>query len=896
MDLKQRKLNKSEWESIEISVSKSELDILGLIIKGFHDVSIKINFNNSIFTFLKIQYSDKIEDYIYNRYLRNRVENIEKNLVKIEPTYKFIKIETGVTLNSADRIRLERFDEQTIKNNDLYELLILTHLENLILNKTLNNIKLFHFHYYSIFKLIKNNINKFNKHLKNFTNNILNLFENEIDKNIIIENAVEFIEKNEDLLKYNDFVLYEHQKDIFTKIKEPKPKLILYVAPTGTGKTLSPIALSETKKIIFVCAARHVGLALARAAISVKKKIAFAFGCASADDIRLHYFSAKEFTINKRSGGIGKVDNSVGDNVEIMICDIKSYLPAMYYMLSFFNSNDIITFWDEPTITMDYKEHEFHKTIKKNWKENIIPNFVLSSATLPKINELTETISDFLNKFSGAEIYNIVSHDCKKSIPIIDKDGFVVLPHYLSDNYNNILDIAKHTSEYLTLLRYFDLKEVVNFISFINKNNYANNKMHIDRHFDDLDSINMKNIKMYYIIMLKNIDPLNWNFIYIYFMENRKPRILENLTVDNKGNKIIQKTKSIGPGLISNCFNNSLSGSNIIKLTSEHINKKTTSLPGTSGIYVTTKDAYTLTDGPTIFISDDTEKISKFCLQQANIPSIVMDEIMKKIEYNNVLNEKMHFIENELEVIRNDIENKAKNDINSFANGHHITGRVKSNKDNKKFNRDIPEDIKNKGSIYKMTEEINKLRSMIKNVSLNDTFIPNKKHHINKWAPDNNISNAFTSTIDEHLVNDIMALNGIDNLWKILLMMGIGVFTYHENVTYTEIMKKLADEQKLYMIIADSDYIYGTNYQFCHCFLSKELNLTQEKIIQAMGRIGRNNIQQTYSIRFRDDTKITKIFNFDNEKPEVINMNILFNSNNVKYENGKFIDFIENIS
>ena len=31
-----------------------------------------------------------------------------------------------------------------------------------------------------------------------------------------------------------------------------------------------------------------------------------------------------------------------------------------------------------------------------------------------------------------------------------------------------------------------------------------------------------------------------------------------------------------------------------------------------------------------------------------------------------------------------------------------------------------------------------------------------------------------------------------------------------------DIMKKLAEEQKLYLIIASSDYIYGTNYQFCH--------------------------------------------------------------------------------
>jgi hypothetical protein len=106
--------------------------------------------------------------------------------------------------------------------------------------------------------------------------------------------------------------------------------------------------------------------------------------------------------------------------------------------------------------------------------------------------------------------------------------------------------------------------------------------------------------------------------------------------------------------------------------------------------------------------------------------------------------------------------------------------------------------------------------------------------------------------------------------------MGIGVFTNHPDIIYTEIMKKLADTQRLYMIIASSDYIYGTNYQFCHGYLSKDLVLTQEKMVQALGRIGRNNIQQTYSVRLRDDEQITKLFYVEHDKPEVKNMNILF--------------------
>jgi hypothetical protein len=133
-----------------------------------------------------------------------------------------------------------------------------------------------------------------------------------------------------------------------------------------------------------------------------------------------------------------------------------------------------------------------------------------------------------------------------------------------------------------------------------------------------------------------------------------------------------------------------------------------------------------------------------------------------------------------------------------------------------------------------------------------------------------------------------MALNGVENFWKVLLMMGIGVFISHENITFTEIMKKLSEEQKLYMIIASSDYIYGTNYQFCHGFLSKDLDLTQEKLIQAMGRIGRNNIQQTYTIRFRDDEQILKLFTSETEKPEIINMNRLFNSKKVIWKENRY--------
>ena len=155
MDLKQRKLNKSEWDSIEIKVSASEMEVLDLIMKGYHDVTIRINKHNSIFTYLKIEFSEKMEDYIYNKFLKSRVEQIEKLLLELDPSYKVMKIDVNVKPNSSDRIRLERFNEETIKNHDIYEYLLMTHMEKLLTalkksSKSKN--KLFRSFLYSVYR------------------------------------------------------------------------------------------------------------------------------------------------------------------------------------------------------------------------------------------------------------------------------------------------------------------------------------------------------------------------------------------------------------------------------------------------------------------------------------------------------------------------------------------------------------------------------------------------------------------------------------------------------------------------------------------------------------------------------------------------------------------------
>ena len=823
IDLYQKKLSKAEWDYMEIPESKDEVEILNLIKRGFSDVNIKYNTAKSIIGILKTSTTEEVMVFLYNKYFKKKIEEICTE-------YDYTGYNSEEVIGKNKNIKIKKIDEMRIVNNNfqedndkIYEFVLIEIIEQLL--ERYQDKDAYWYYYYYTLKIMKNNeIDHLNTYVIHFANSVLEKYENEFRIKTFIRHSYRFIEKNEYLFKYQNFALYEHQKQIFTVCKNPNPKLILYIAPTGTGKTLTPIGLSEQfnipnpdtsvggfitqkYKIIFVCAARHVGLALAKSAISAMKKIAFAFGCNSVSDIRLHYYAVKEATRDK-NGRIRRVDNTVGDEVEIMICDIKSYIHAMLYMKAFNNVNNIIAYFDEPTISLDYSEHEFHKLIKKNWTENQIPNIVLSSATLPHENELQTTILDFRTRFIGGEVISIVSHDCSKSIPIINKDGYVELPHFLFESYDEVIKSTKHCSNYKTLLRYFDLNEIVKFIIFVNEEKlYTNARYSLERYFADIMDITMTNIKLYYLTLLKNIIPNKWDETFNK-MKTRRVKIHE------------------------------------------------------SNIYFTTRDAETLTDGPTIFLTNDVEKVAKFAIQNSKIPSEVIDDLMSSIEHNNVLSNKIDILEKEIQTIEEEKEKSR----DSGKDGTKNKGNNSSN---------IVVDTR---EIREKQQIIDMIRTNVKRIALSDVFVPNKLDHIVRWTKRDKYTNEFSANIDENTVEKIMLLQ-IDNHWKVLLLMGIGAITNHTNVKYNEIIKELAQNQKLYVIIASSDYVYGTNYQFCHGYISKDLsNMTQEKTIQAMGRVGRNKLQQTYTVRFRDNEIIKTLFTHCENKPEVANMNKLFSS------------------
>ena len=94
--------------------------------------------------------------------------------------------------------------------------------------------------------------------------------------------------------------------------------------------------------------------------------------------------------------------------------------------------------------------------------------------------------------------------------------------------------------------------------------------------FETINMVTMSNIKLYYLKLLGNLKPEYWDNIYNTIQKNKK-------------------------------------------------------LYHKSNIHIVTSDAKTLTGGPTIFLAENVDKIARFCLQEANIPNEITNNIFKII-------------------------------------------------------------------------------------------------------------------------------------------------------------------------------------------------------------------------------------------------------------------------
>ena len=932
-DFVQEKITKREWINMEMPVGEAEKAILYLIVRGYDNVNIRENDNLSFLDFLKLTKSKDMDAYVFETFfadkLRDAVGSVAQNNDRDELLDALVrpsggdnnnnddnkksknnnaKIKSGggggnkkksqvVVLNKADSLRIANLRGKIDQHMDLIvEFEIVRMLETIIIaacchdnDKNVLCCKLYLLNYV----LSQSAIKHINPHLRAFAEFVIHwAVEKKHSRMQVLADVFALLpqifekEDSKYLSTYADRALYDHQRKLFQTFhvspffsdediveKRRVAKLVLYIAPTGTGKTMTPVGLCEDYRIIFLCVARHIGLSLAKMAVSVGKRVAFAFGCETASDVRLHNFAAVDYVKDRRSGGIRKVDNSVGFKVQIMICDIQSYLIAMRYMLAFNDAHDIILFWDEPTIGMDYETHPLHAQIAQNWRENRIPKIVLSCATLPREREMADTVQSFREKFDMAEIVEIMNCESIKSVCVLDATSSkAILPHNLFRSYTDLRASLAHCIDKPSLLRYFDLTEMVRCCLELKRvvdqvaaatapapasRDWWDENCEIGAYFGASDSargvlgaISLGSAKRYYLKLLSMLEN-------VADIDDLWPTIFDTLSLGQT--MYYQRTVTAA--------------------------EKDDSRPALKGMLLATKDAWTLTDGPSMFLCENIENVGKFCLAQANIPAHILAELTQRIARNNLRLGEMSKLEKTLSEKEKEREDggsagggggggasKSSSSSASKSSRGNTGGREDGGRGGGAGRESREERAGGGGGggdgmtkdMHILVEKINLFRNEIELCSLDAVFVPNTLEHRARWCGGGGGSNSscghsspFVPQIDADDVREIMNLE-IADFPKLLLLMGIGMFglvgtcASDSFVRYTELMKQMAFDQKLFLVIAHSDYIYGTNYQFCHGFIGKDLMaLTQQKIIQAMGRIGRGHLQRHYTVRFR---------------------------------------------
>lgn len=709
--MNQTKLTRQEWDAVELPVTDAERHVLRFIESAYANTSLVDNSLMTLYSFLKMTPSPSLDNHLMSKYF---------------PSIPCPK--SKLVLSSADTIRLK--NSSTLpKDLVLYETILL---------RLCAKRQWFHVHW-----MLQLHVHRPNPHVVAYATHLLS--QQSISMQQCTMDAVNLLEKNP-YAHHKDMALYSHQRELFDLCKDPSPKLVLYIAPTGTGKTMSPLGLASQYRLIFVCAAKHVGMALVKACVSMGKPCAIGFGCDSPSDIKLHNSAAIKASRNRKTGAIYKVNNEFGEKVEILVCDLQSFRHAQAYMSTFFPRETILTYWDEPTILLDEVDHPLHGMMRENWLACSTPIVILSSATLPDID---------YGLVTDRPVHRIYSYESTKTIQVLTPDHCIVLPHHYCKTPDELATCVKHLEDNLILLKYVDLGEVLKFMKGV------------PVPFTKLEDVTIMNIKFWYLQHLKTAP-----------------------------------------------------------FTTTH---ERTQVPST--LHLCTSDAWTCAHGPTMFVVNDVSKIVSFYLSSANIPTQVMSKLLQSLEFNNRLAEQIAKLEQSIE---------------------------DSNKDGDKEKK--MEDNRVSADVKRLQQQVQTLQSSIEPISLPADLVPNTLPHLARFGKEDQLGVAFTCDLDTGTLEKVLALE-VDNAWKVLLMMGIAVFSTSVTPTYLEIVKDLTAREKMFAVFATKDFIFGTNYQFANLYLGKDLaaTITQEKIIQTFGRVGRGK-QVPYSIRLRDPSFVTKLF------------------------------------
>ena len=154
VDLTQRKLTKAEWTNLEVKLNEDELDILKMLVAAYYDINYSINKTHSLITFIKTEFSEKMEEYLFIKYFQ---EFIAKMIKKFSLDFKMPTVSSS-KVKKVDIIRISNVEQNLMTNKEIIFKFIILQMCDYMLRAYKKKDNNWLFHYYTILTISKYNI------------------------------------------------------------------------------------------------------------------------------------------------------------------------------------------------------------------------------------------------------------------------------------------------------------------------------------------------------------------------------------------------------------------------------------------------------------------------------------------------------------------------------------------------------------------------------------------------------------------------------------------------------------------------------------------------------------------------------------------------------------------
>ncbi len=543
-----KSLTAKKWTLIEKPLSEADLKrnkIINDLGEKSTNMTIELVNCSGLFTVGEINYlkiRDEIKDLLGLPHLQPKEKKEEKKLnkatkLKLENCQINLKNKIDILKNLLidDNIQDKLYEDLMINFNYIeMRILVLMKLIDIIIKKKKNSI--FGKNIKEISLEEQNNIKeelllaskKILHNLKIYkTNNFFKKICNIPEVDIVLSQTLidDFTFKIEQLSSQIDLKLYEiankRPKLIFdTKyditIPEMKLKphdtqlelinsvknninngfLIFYKTLPGLGKTSMILSICSfikksnelpKKKVIFCCSDILESVRVQVLRVMFNFGIKFGIGISSDES---------KYTI-KNSWNCKNDDDR-----ELIVCD---YLST--YLILKEAKNDYLLFFDEPTVLTDISSNTLIiKTLAKILY--YLPKCtILSSATLPLLDEITDITDRFKKNYPDSVISEITSNKILVGCTIKDFDDNIIVPHNYCNNSKELELLLIKIKKYPLLGKFYTLPYLMNLNEFM-----KNYNLNID--LESIESFDQESILENILLLLEKVvenDTIDFN-------------------------------------------------------------------------------------------------------------------------------------------------------------------------------------------------------------------------------------------------------------------------------------------------------------------------------------------------------------------------------------------------